>query len=358
MIEARIRQTRLPGPGARGPALDVEFRSTSGVTVLFGSSGAGKTLVLDAIAGLLRPDEGRILVDDQILYDREAKIALPPRTRRCGYVFPDHALLPHMTLRQNLLFAASCHRLARLERHRRVNEALERFRLAEAAGRIPAAVSDSERQRCAVARAMIGQPRLLLVDEPACGAGTTLRAELHDLVREVRAESGVQVLLATRDMDECFTLGEELLVMHAGRVVQSGSPRQVFDQPANVDVARLFGCFNLLPVSIEALDPAKKTSRLKFGEAVLAGPYFPGRLRGDRVTLCVRDEELRAAPAAGKPGPNQVAASLVRAAERRASVRLHFAGGMIVDLPRAEYEDKKHARDWVVEFPQESLRVL
>jgi hypothetical protein len=76
------------------------------------------------------------------------------------------------------------------------------------------------------------------------------------------------------------------------------------------------------------------------------------------VTLCVRDEELRAAPAAGKPGPNQVAASLVRAAERRASVRLHFAGGMIVDLPRAEYEDKKHARDWVVEFPQESLRVL
>ena len=146
--------------------------------------------------------------------------------------------------------------------------------------------------------------------------------------------------------------------MHAGRVVQSGAPRQVFDQPANVDVARLFGCFNLLPVTIEALDPAKKTSRLKLGDAVLAGPYFPGRLRGDQVTLCVRDAELRAAPAAGKPGPNQVAASLVRAAERRGSVRLHFTGGMLVDLPRAEYEEKKHARDWVVEFPQESLRVL
>jgi molybdate transport system ATP-binding protein len=353
MIEARIHRTRLPAP-----ALDVEFRATGGVTVLFGASGAGKTQVLDAIAGLLQPDEGRILVDDQILYDRAAKIALPPGTRRCGYLFPDHALFPHMTLRQNLLFAASCGRLARLERHRRVNEALERFRLVEVAGRRPVAVSESERQRCAVARAVIGQPRLLLVDEPVCPAGTTLRSELHDLLREVRVESGIQILLATRDLDECFGLGEEMLVMHAGRVVQSGSPRQVFDQPANVDVARLFGCFNLLPVTIEALDPAKKTSRLKLGDALLTGPYFPGRLRGDRVTLCARDEELRAAPASGKPGPNQVAASLLRATESRASVRLHFTGGIVVDLPLAEYEEKRHARDWVVEFPQESLRVL
>jgi molybdate transport system ATP-binding protein len=358
MIEARIRKTLLSGPGTRDAVLDVEFRSTGGVTVLFGAGGAGKTLVLDAIAGLLLPDEGRILVDDQILYDREAKIGLPPGTRRCGYVFPDHALFPHMTLRQNLLFAASCLRLARLERHRRVSEALERFRLAEAAGRMPAAVTESQRLRCAVARAMLGQPRLLLVDEPVRGASTTLREERHDLLREIRAELGIQVLLATRDVDECFGLGEEMLVMHAGRVVQSGSPRQVFDQPAHADVARLLDCFNLLPVSIEALDPAKKTSRLKLGDAVLAGPYFPGRLRGDQVTLCVRHEELRAMPAAGKPGPNQVAASLVRVVERRGSVRLSFTGGMVVDMPRAEYEDKKHTRDWVVEFPQESLRVL
>jgi molybdate transport system ATP-binding protein len=353
MIEARIRKAGLPGA-----ALDVEFRATGGVTVLFGSSGAGKTRVLDAIAGLLQPDEGRILVDGQILCDHEAKIALPAGTRRCGYVFPDHALLPHLTLRQNLLFAASCGRLAKLERHRRVNQSIERFRLADAAGRIPAAVSESERQRCAVARAVIGQPRLLLVDEPVCAAGTTLRSELHDLLREVRAESGVQVLLATRDLDECFALGEELLVMHAGRVIQSGPPRFVFEQPANVDVARLFGCFNLLPVSIEALDPAKKTSRLKLGDTVLAGPYFPGRLRGDRVTLCVRHEELRAESSAGKPGPNRMVASLVRADERRGSVRLHFTGGVVVEVPRAEYESKKHIRVWMVEFPQESLRVL
>ena len=88
MIEARIRKTRFPEPGTRVPALDVEFRATGELTVLFGASGAGKTVVLDAIAGLLQPDEGRILVDDQILYDREAKIGLPPALRRCGYVFP------------------------------------------------------------------------------------------------------------------------------------------------------------------------------------------------------------------------------------------------------------------------------
>ena len=127
MIQAKIRKQYAAGPDSAGFSLDIEFRAAAGVTVLFGSSGAGKTLTLDSIAGFVRPDEGRILLDDQILFDGAAGVHLAPRARRCGYVFQNYALFPHMTLRQNLEFAAE--RTPRLGRHRKVTEMLEKFRL-------------------------------------------------------------------------------------------------------------------------------------------------------------------------------------------------------------------------------------
>lgn len=144
MIQARIRKTFPPRKDSSAFSLDVDFRAASGVTVLFGPSGSGKTMVLDSIAGFVRPDEGRILVEDAILYDGEAKVHLSPQARNCGYVFQNYALFPHMTLRENLAFAAE--RRPRLERHRRVNETIERFRLGEVAGRRPQELSGGQRQ--------------------------------------------------------------------------------------------------------------------------------------------------------------------------------------------------------------------
>src|SRR5579872_5289281 len=106
MIQARLRKTFPAHPDSAGFSLDLEFQAAAGVTVLFGPSGAGKTLTLDSIAGFIRPDEGRILLDDQILFDAAAGVQLPPRKRHCGYVFQNYALFPHMTLRENLEFAA------------------------------------------------------------------------------------------------------------------------------------------------------------------------------------------------------------------------------------------------------------
>lgn len=358
MIQARIRKSYPARPDSAGFSLDLEVHTASGITALFGPGGAGKTMLLDAIAGLVRPDEGRILVNDEILFDGGSRINLPPHSRRCGYVFRSCALFPHMTLRQNLLFAAACRRLPRLERHRRVSEMLERFRLSDVSGRRPSDVSKVEEQRCSVARALVGQPRLLLVDAPARGLDAFLRAERHDVLRQVRAEFGIPILLVAHDLDECLELGEEMLVVQAGRLLEGGPPRQVLEQPACVDVARLLGTFNLLPVTIEALDPAKKTSRLRLGQFELAGPYFPGRLRGDRVVLCVRPEELMPFAAAGRPGPNQVVAQLVRVTQRPKTVRLHFAGEIVSELPREEFEKQKHTKEWVVEFPPQYLRVL
>src|SRR5207342_2833788 len=142
----------------------------------FGPSGSGKTLTLDSIAGFVRPDDGRIILDDDILFDGPTGVYLPPQARNCGYVFQNYALFPHMTLRENLVFAAE--RRPRLERHRRVNDMLDTFRLADAAGRRPHEVSGGQRQRCSIARALIGGPKLLLLDEPAQGLDAPLRAEL------------------------------------------------------------------------------------------------------------------------------------------------------------------------------------
>jgi molybdate transport system ATP-binding protein len=356
MIQVRLRRSFPPRTDSSGFALDVEFQAAAGVTVLFGPSGSGKTLTLDSIAGFVRPDEGRILLDDAILFDAAAGVHLAPQARQCGYVFQKYALFPHMTLRQNLEFAAE--RRPRLERHRRVNEMLERFRLSEVAGRRPQELSGGQRQRCSIARALIGAPRVLLLDEPGQGLDAPLRAEFYEVLRQVRADFKTPVLLVTHDLDECFELGEEMIVMHEGRIAQTGTPRQVLDRPASLDVARLLGVFNLLPAEIRALDPGRNVSRVQLGEFDLEGPYFPGKLKGDRVTLCVRPEQIAALPRNGRPGANQIPAVLARTVEKPQGVRLEFAGGIAVDLPRAEYERLRETREWVIEFPASSLRAL
>ncbi|MGD1091111.1 MAG: ABC transporter ATP-binding protein [Bryobacteraceae bacterium] len=356
MLQARLRKTFPSGPDSSGFSLDVEFQAAAGVTVFFGPSGSGKSLILNCIAGFVKPDEGRILVDDEIQYDGATGVHLAPQARQCGYVFQNYALFPHMTLRQNLEFAAE--RRPRLERHRRVNEMLDRFKIADMAGRRPHEVSGGQRQRCSIARALIGAPKLLLFDEPATGLDATLRAEFHEVLRQVRAEFKTPMLLVTHDLEECFELGEEMLILREGRIVQTGSPRKILDQPANLDVARLLGVFNLLAGEIRALDPGRNSSRVQVGEFELAGPYFPGKLKGDRVTVCVRPEEIKASARNGKPGVNQIPADLKRAIEKPQWIRLEFSGGIFVDMPRPEYQRQRDNKEWVIEFPVESLRVL
>ncbi len=356
MIQARLKKTFPLRPDSAGFSLDLEFQAAAGVTVLFGPSGAGKTLTLDAIAGFVRPDEGRILLDDEILFDGATGVHLAPQRRNCGYVFQNYALFPHMTLRENLAFAAE--RRPPLERHRRVNEMIERFRLADFAGRRPHEVSGGQRQRCSIARALIGGPKLLLLDEPAQGLDAPLRAELYEILRQIRADFKTPVLLVTHDLDECFELGEEMIILRDGKIVQSGSPRKILDQPANLEVARLLGRFNLIPGEIRALDPGRNTSRVVIGEYELDGPYFPGHFKGDRVTVCVRPEQLKASARNGRPGKNQIPAELNRVVETSQGTRLEFSGGITVDLSHADYERERENREWVIEFPSDALRVL
>ena len=356
MIQARILKRFAGRADSRSFELNVEFDTEAGVTVLFGPSGAGKTLTLDSIAGFVQLDEGFIRLGETTLFDSSAKIHLPPQKRRCGYVFQNYALFPHMSLRENLEFALPNH--PSLDRHRMVTRILDQFRLEGVAGRRPSEVSGGQQQRCSIARALIGGPQLLLLDEPARGLDAPLRADLYEVLRQVRKEFSTPILLVTHDLEECFELGEQMLVLDDGKVVQQGTPREILDWPANIDVARLLGEFNLIEAEIVAQDPSTESCVLRFGSYKLSGPHFPGRSRGDRVCLYVRPDQLLVRPRSKRPKPNQISPVLGSVSERPGVTRLHFDSGIIVDLPRAEFERNRDNRDWAVEFPPESLRIL
>ncbi|MBI2680110.1 MAG: ATP-binding cassette domain-containing protein [Candidatus Solibacter usitatus] len=340
-----------------GFSLDVEFESSAGITVLFGPDGAGKTLVLDAIAGFAQPDAGRILLDDVILFDAAARVNIPPQRRNCSYLFRNHSLFPHLTLRENLMFAAV--RRPRLERHRRVNEILERFELTGVSGERAHQISASQRLRGSLARVIIGGPRLLLLDQPWSGLDATLRRELHSLLRQIHTEFKIAMLLATGDLEECFELADEMLLLREGRLLQAGEPRKILDQPASLDAARMLGIPNLLEAEVIALDPGRNSSRLRWQDQELSGTYFPGRMLGDRVWLCMRAEELRVSVHNGsKPGINQVRAKLLRVSEKPQSLRLEFSGGIFAEVAPETLASRASEKEWLIEFPPQALRIL
>jgi len=351
MIRATITKRFPPGEESAGFSLHAEFDAAAGITVLYGPSGAGKTLTLDSIAGFVTPDAGRILLDDRILFDAEARVNLRPQERACGYVFQNYALFPHMTLRQNLAFAA--HQLPRLERHRRIAELLDRFKLTELAGRYPRELSGGQKQRGSIARALIAKPKILLLDEPGRGLDAVLRADLHALLAEMKKSLPVPMLLVTHDLEECFAMAEHVLIYDAGKIVHRGSPLDLLRNPGTAAVARMLGDFNIYEAEVLALDPARQTSRVRLLGVDLPGPHLRGCFKGDRVTLCARPEELRVAE---KPGESRIRATLVRTTERPQSIRADFGGELVVDVPRESWAEKPDEM-WV-EIPPESLRQI
>ena len=316
--------------------LDVDFAVEPGATAIFGPSGAGKSLLLEAIAGLVRPDSGRILLDDAILFDKTAEVHLAPQRRRAAFVPPADSLFPGMSPKQNLLLAAR--RYPRLERHRRVAEIIEKFQLTD----------DSPRLRWIIARALITEPKLLLIDDAGLDAA---------LLREIRAHSSAPVLFAGSNLDLCCA-ADRILVLANGRIVQRGIPRQVIDRPESAEVARLLGIANVLEATVGALDPSRNSSTLDFANFSLNGPYFPGHFRGDRVWVAVAAENLRAYAGDTAPGPNRVALELTRTVPRAQSVLLEFAGGVSVALSYRDYAPAKDNKSWLVEFPPDALRIL
>jgi molybdate transport system ATP-binding protein len=356
MLRATISKRFAAGPESPGFNLNIEIEAAPGVSVLYGPSGSGKTLTLDVIAGFVTPDSGRILLNDRILFDSGAQVHIPPRDRRCGYVFQRDALFPHMTVRANLAFAAN--RLPRLERHRRIAELLDRFHIAELAGRFPHELSGGQKQRVSIARSLIANPDVLLLDEPGNGLDATLRADLHSLLLEMRQSLEIPILLVTHNPEECFAIADQVFVYSAGQILHRASPLELLRNPGTAEVARLLGGFNIYEAEVLSLDPGLQTSRIRLLDTDIDGPHLRGCFLGDRVTVCVRPEELNVMT---RPGTNRIRADLVRITERAQSVRADFGNDLVVDTPRSDWPGLKEAgeRDgWWIEMPAAALRQI
>jgi ABC-type sulfate/molybdate transport systems ATPase subunit len=199
--------------------LQVAFETGRGITALLGASGAGKTLTLRAIAGLLRPDEGRIALDDRVLFDAQARVDLTPQARRVGYVFQHYAVFPHLTVAQNIGYGL--HTLPRADRATRVTEMLELVGLPDFSARRPATLSGGQLQRVALARAMAPRPSLLLLDEPLAALDAPLRRRLGAELRALHERMAIPMVLVTHDPDEARHIADAVLTLDAGHVQTS-----------------------------------------------------------------------------------------------------------------------------------------
>jgi molybdate transport system permease protein len=241
-----------------GFRLAVEFTADGSPLGLLGPSGSGKTMTLRAIAGLEKPDRGRIVLHGRVLFDSERGINVPARERRIGLLFQNYALFPHLTVAENIAFGLR--RVPRPERTRRVAAQLAATHLNNLASRYPASLSGGEQQRVALARALAVEPAALLLDEPFSALDTHLRGALERQLRETMETYRGSTLFVSHNLEEAYRVCEELVVLARGGVAARGPKEDIFRQPPTLEVARLTGCKNFSRARrtayglIEALD--------------------------------------------------------------------------------------------------------
>jgi molybdate transport system ATP-binding protein len=213
-----------------GLALDVAFDAPAGVTSLFGRSGSGKTTVINAVAGLLRPDHLRVVLEGEVLADSDARIWLPPHKRRLGYVFQEGRLFPHLDVRRNLTYGPRV--TGRGVDAASFDRVVEMLGIAALLDRRPGALSGGEKQRVAIGRALLAQPRLLLLDEPLAALDEARKAEILPYLERIRDESQVPMLHVSHSAAEVARLATTVVVLDGGRVQRAGPTAEVLSDPA------------------------------------------------------------------------------------------------------------------------------
>src|SRR3979409_422739 len=230
------------------PASDgVSFVVPSGeIVVLLGPSGCGKTTTLRCVAGLEHPTSGEISIAGKLVSSPERGILVPPRSRELGMVFQSYAVWPHMTVRQNVIYPLKHRKISRGDAGRMVDDALALVGLSEYADRPVVALSGGQMQRGALARSMVNRPPLLLLDEPLSNLDAKLRLRLRDDLRVILKQTGMTALYVTHDQAEAVVLGDRIGVMRDGKLLQMGTPDQIYNRPADLFVANFTGATNEL----------------------------------------------------------------------------------------------------------------
>lgn len=243
--------------------LETTFEAPAGVTAIFGPSGSGKTSVVNAFAGLMRPDAGRICVDGTVLFDAENRIDLPPQRRRIGYVFQDARLFPHMTVLRNLHYGGS-HDAARI---------IDLLGLGDLLDRMPSGLSGGERQRVALGRALMCDPQMLLMDEPLAALDVPRKAEILPYIERLRDEVQIPILYVTHDVSEVARLATTLVILDAGKVATAGPVGKVLSQPELVPLlgVRAAGAVLTTKVAGRLLDDGLTELVFSGGRIILPG---------------------------------------------------------------------------------------
>jgi molybdate transport system ATP-binding protein len=289
-LSAKIRKERR-NSDAPPFLLDVSLEVLPGITILFGPSGAGKSTLLDCIAGLVRPDSGRIAIGEHVLFDSSLGTSLASQNRRVAYVFQTLALFPHLTAEQNAAYGL--HELAAKDRNSRAKEILAAFRVEHLCKQKPASISGGEKQRVALARSLVTDPRLLLLDEPLTGLDPELKAAIIDDLRLWNAAKHIPILYVTHSRDEVDALGERVIALENGRVVSAGAPMEVLDAPRRKKLAQSAGFENLLGGVVLDLRDRDGVMRVRLGDSareieVPLGHAMPG----DPVTVAIRAGDI------------------------------------------------------------------
>ena len=342
---------------------EAAFEVRNEIVVLFGHSGAGKSLTLQMTAGLITPERGRIAIGGEIVFDADRGINLSPQRRTTGYVVQDLALFPHMTVAQNVAFGIAGRKV---ETTRQVTELMTTLGLEGYADRLPRSLSGGQQQRVALARALGRGANLLLLDEPFSALDESLRTNLRRELLRLRADMGLSIVFVTHDLREAHLLADRIAVFDEGRLLQFESRDTVFRHPASRRVAELTGVANILGGIVVAEGAGHVRVRAGPLELVCAQarPQFvPGRA----VDVAFRAERvvLRRGVAAETPGENVFAAEIVEefAYGSGHTLRMRLVGTEILleaELAARPYEVLGGAarRLWTVELPPADLHVM
>jgi iron(III) transport system ATP-binding protein len=275
------------------PAIDgVSFAVPPGeIVVLLGPSGCGKTTTLRCVAGLEHPTDGTISIAGRIVSSPAQGILVPPRLRDLGMVFQSYAVWPHMTVRQNVVYPLKHRKTGRAEALRKVDEVLALVGLSEYAERPVVALSGGQMQRVALARSIVYRPQLLLLDEPLSNLDAKLRLRLRDDLRRILKQTGMTALYVTHDQAEAVVIGDRIGVMRDGKLLQMGSPDEIYNRPADLFVANFTGATNELTGTLVERNGAFGVVDLGNGqraEAALIHALGPG----EKVRIALRPENI------------------------------------------------------------------
>ena len=256
---------------------------------LLGPSGCGKSTTLRCVAGLEEPSDGEIAIGQTLVNSTRARVSLPTEERPIGMVFQNYAVWPHMNVRQNVSYPLKIKKLSKSRIEEKLETILHTVGLAHLAERYPNQLSGGEQQRVALARALIKEPEVLLLDEPLSNLDAKLREQMRFELKELQRRSGIPILYVTHDQAEALAMSDRLAVMHAGRIMQIGTPAEIYGQPRDRFVADFIGLMNFLPCSVLGRDGDMATVELP--GAVHVTVSDPGGHQG-RCILAVRPEDI------------------------------------------------------------------